>query len=222
MSTESRAKTLRASNGMPPLADHLEVGGVVVGVDPGSATGIVAVRMPATLLWNDAHWLGSRVLAPSQRKGLFGPSKDAEYGARIGLALADFVEPGAHIALEEPRDATVRWRGYTRQRTETAFRLGCYYGLAAAGALQAGAREVVSYPVTTDRVAAGWMGGRGREAVFAETDALARVLRVPPETLEQWSEHERMALGVVAHHVRVVTAYRRLARLAKVAGAGAR
>ncbi len=202
--------------GHPPLRDLLADGGVVVGVDPGSHTGIVAVQVTGDLRWERATVLGVHSLAPSDRKGLWGPARDVEYADRIAMTLAKFLP--RHVALEEPKDGSILWRGMKRQQKSTAFRLGAYYGYAAQGAVRTGALEVASYPVTTSRSEVGWMGGRSHGQVRAEGAMLARVMGADASG---WSDHAWMALGVISHHLKVIGALRdveRMTRLVQRAG----
>lgn len=186
----------------------LAEGGVVVGIDPGSNTGMVGLVVDEAL--NITHLLGSVSLAPTDSKKLTHPERDLHLADRICKQLIEW-RP-RHVALEEPADARIVWRGRMHQRRDTAFRLGVYYGMALAAipmAIAAGVPPVFvqSYPVGLYRGQQGWMQGKSREFLLTVSDQMLRRIPVGP-TAAARTEHELMAFGVVLHHLEQTRAAR--------------
>jgi hypothetical protein len=191
-------------------------GGRMAGVDPGSNTGIVVLDVPASLRIEDARWITSDVLRPSASQKLAtDAARDGELGGRIlaFLRTANVLQ----VAAEEPLDATEGWTdnsGVTSRRAKgSSFRLGAYYALVTAAAWQLEI-PMTSYPVIGYRKRQGWMAGtvggtrngflpKGTsETIHARMRALAFNLGARGDV----SEHECMALGVLAWHLQQMTA----------------
>lgn len=183
-------------------------GGVVVGIDPGSNTGMVGVVVDKHL--TIMQLLGAVSLAPTESKKLTHPERDLHLAQSISARLTEW-RP-LHVALEEPADARIVWRGRTHQRRDTAFRLGLYYGMALAAipmAVAAGVPPlfVQSYPVGLYRGQQGWMMGKNRDLLLNVSDAMMRRIPIGP-TKETRTEHELMAFGVLLYHLEQIRAAR--------------
>jgi hypothetical protein len=123
------------------------------------------------------------------------------------------------VVLEEPFDASTKWRGQAHQQRGTAARLGTYYGLCLAAA-RAGVGSfcpLASYPVTNQLKRPGWMRGKRRETVLSDAAACLRTMNAPHEvyafevvadpkrpgisSVVYREEHILMATGVVVYHL---------------------
>jgi hypothetical protein len=167
----------------------------LLGCDPGSHTGLVLVELPAGT-WD---LLGARVLYRGTLAASDGEGRDRRTLERMRERLR-LLRP--HVAvLEDPSDAATYWgqsrRGKPVQRG-SAYRLGVYKGLLYAALLEA-TEAIVEYRVQGTAADPGWMRDHGTRAVaLARMQALARQLGLA----DQLTEHEAMALGVIAHHCR--------------------
>lgn len=207
------------------------------GIDPGRVTGVVVLEVgdPPTL--QRARWRAAEAFRPSERKGWTEVDRDLDLAERIGLFLA---QHGVDlVVIEEAKEAKgAVFRGYRKQRTETAFRAGCYYqaALQAAGTWKR-SRHVVtvledgtwpppvaihSYPAVTIGGSSsphGWMGRSPRKVIVERIRHLALAVQAPPEIrqLDDAGElllhHLGDALGVLCYHL----SEQRLLRLASLA-----
>lgn len=174
---------------------------IVVGVDPGAETGLVALDVPPSRQVADSLWLGHAVFRSTEKQGLSHPERDANLYDRL-------VEWFRHwqadvVVFEEPVDAATIWRGHRFQQRGTAFRLGAFYGLVVAAARQGSPSYVrlASYPVTNHNGRPGWMRGKKHDTILSNMQAVAQLIRPDLDP----AEHVLMALGVVTHHLSQVT-----------------
>lgn len=191
----------------------------VVGIDPGGTAGLVCLQVGARLIGEPVKVLGSVTVAHPGWKGATWPERDAQYGETMAKQLVEWAPD--LVVLEEPADARIAWRGIAKQRQDTAFRLGAYYGAAVCAARRA-CPHLQSYPVTSYRGQAGWMSGfRGagkesiRDAVMAR---VSYVLRAGGADTRDWAEHQLMAAGVALYHLESITAARMAAKIRAAAG----
>lgn len=201
---------------------------IVVGVDPGRSTGLVALDVPR-----------GRVLAPTLEGALLvgitsvsasvsTQLSATEQHATLYSKLLDQLEVWQPdlVVLEEPWDnVPVRL-----QQQGTAFWLGMRYGLALAAAHELGA-DVVSYPVTSARAKeytstkrstrvrparVGWMpqvpGGKNRQLLMTQDrnvtladlgDVCATTFKLSNRRINELVKQEDplMALGVLRFHL---------------------
>lgn len=176
----------------------------MAGIDPGSVTGVVIVDVPDDLAWAGAQWVDGDGFTPT-RSLSSEPARDCH----LSHQLTDYLRAhrATSAALECPAEAKIAYRGQRRQRTETAFRSGCYYTLAMLAADRAGC-WVFAYPaVTSKRRGPGWMANSPRRVVVPRLLALLRAVGAPAEVMALDSENELRqhhlgdALGVLAYHV---------------------
>lgn len=181
---------------------------LVIGIDPGATTGMVAFELPKFPLVDGGEWVGSAVVrAPTSLK-LSPVERDVAMAERIAAPLHKWWHStfGCAIVLEEPLEAAEVWRGQRGARPQkrgTAFRVGALYGLAlgAVTAFLDDSTRVHSYPPTNHNGRMGWMQGRGRIRKREDTLALMRLAAKALGTDEAaLSEHELMALGVALFH----------------------
>lgn len=176
---------------------------ILVGIDPGASTGLVALQCYGLTTFG-AKLVYHTVVRPSQSKKLTEPMADGNMQERLYELLAQWAPD--IVVLEEPVDASIAWRGRKHQQTGTAFRLGAYYGLAVSAAYRTKA-DLFSYPVQRQGKRQGWMGRSKRTYVLQRTVLAARALGADPDFLalkdngEYAHEHELMALGVLLHHL---------------------
>lgn len=155
---------------------------------------MVALVVPDSLDIEKAEWIGTARLHPGSSIKDNRSHRDRVLLFRVLEQLDDWkVEM---VALEEPFDAQIAWRGKRKQQTDTAFRLGVYYGMALA-ACQALGVPTVSYPVTNIRGERGWMSGAKHEVIALRATAVWRKLAkgLPP------TDDQLMAMGVAMAHV---------------------
>jgi hypothetical protein len=177
----------------------------MAGIDPGSVTGLVVVDVPDELTWAGASWVTSETFFPSKAKHLTELGRDRVMQRQIVQALR------AHdvrvVAIECAAEAKIAYRGQRRQKTETAFRSGCYYMLSVTAA-EAADCAIRAYPAVTSKARGiGWMGTSPRRVIVPRLALLLQSVGAPPE-LRQVNEdgelrqhHLADALGVLAHHV---------------------
>lgn len=197
-------------------------GGRIVGGDPGGTAGLVCVDVPVTLDISRATWVGSISLGTSNLDRLTPAERDGVFFRKMVAAFA--LWGPRHCALEEPLDGASFWKGKADKRGHeqrgTQFRIGAAYALMVAAAeMQGTVEHIASYPVQKYGARQGWMPkvkGRGSRARALEMSTLAaRAIKAPVSEL---SEHELMALGVVAYHVECLQANRMAAKIAAVRG----
>ena len=168
----------------------------IVGIDPGSSTGMVCMDIDPSLDIDKSRWVGSARLHAGTSIKINRSMRDRVLYERVRLTLA-----GWHpefVVLEEPFDARIGWRGKARQQTDTAFRLGAFYGVAL-GAVQAAEIPCVSYPIHDVRGERGWMGRTPHDHVLVLVAGLLRLIAGPlPADL---SDDECMACGLIIAHV---------------------
>jgi hypothetical protein len=189
---------------------------VLVGVDPGSITGVVALDFPASVLgwnWAQARLLGTwTVRRPDPNTNRTEAEADAELGYRLRQVFAQ-VEPNV-IVFEEPMDVSDSWhfkgagRGGRHTKRGTGFRIGAVYGIAVAAA-HFPTRRIYSYPVHDFGKRPGWMGPprtprevalRRAGLIAGSLDRFRKASTLTAAPLEPWSEHALCALGVCLHH----------------------
>lgn len=202
----------------------------VVGIDPGSTTGLVALRIAGhkSRPLDTARWQGNAALATAHRLH----RSDAENRAALFVRVRDWlnVYAPAHVVIEEPSDATPRWNRQGGESgaaaTGTLFLLGAHFGLVLAAAQSCiSLPRIYTYQVQGSKRKGkeGWMprgqGGRPmrRDLLLGALRTEARqhfyrpldgVLPAPPKdrnTLDATSvlsDHELMAYGVLCYHLR--------------------
>jgi hypothetical protein len=196
---------------------------LLVGIDPGGTTGIVAVRWePGRDLASGAEWWGAwEVRAVADNSRLSRASADIKTLLALQRVFSDTAqayfdayhnEPderiGADIVIEEAMDAAEFWsaqgQGGRRQARATKFTQGKVYGLALA-ASGPYAASLTSYPAVGWRKRAGWMPrDRGRIRTREMTLLLAKDVAkklAGQEVADALSEHQLMALAMLCSHV---------------------
>ena len=183
---------------------------IVVGIDPGRETGLIALDVPGSQL-QYATWLRHTVMRPSESIRFTHPERDFNFSQRLKGWLEE-IGPDL-VVLEEPYNAAENWSSQRAGRPQargTSFRLGAYYQAAVTAAgLAVPAGRMVSYPPTTHGHRRGWMRNCKRATVLRDSALMARALRAPLEVYETSQNakepgyangHLLMALGVVMFH----------------------
>lgn len=156
---------------------------------------MAAIAVPDSLDLDHAEWIGSAMIRASVSGKMNASERDRTMVDRVHAQLVAW-QPDA-IALEEPLDGQIAWRGKKHQRTETAFRLGCKYGLALA-AVHRYRPDVpsISYPVHNYQGRPGWMRG-SHNAAIARVMLCLRTWGAPLDL----DDDALMATGVAMAHV---------------------
>lgn len=182
---------------------------IAVGVDPGSAMGVVALELTRPGQLAGGRWLDHAVITPAAAPP--GPLRDRGFCTRLIEWLTH--HSPALIVLEEPLDARPYWGGarknFQEAGTGSGFRSGAHYGIAVAATLAIAGVEVASYPVGNFEGRPGWMGGgKGRrDKAIGRSATLARHLGAPASVFAlkpdgaYRHDHLFMALGVLAFHL---------------------
>ncbi len=177
---------------------------LILGADPGATTGLVLADLPRFPLLDGGRIKG-RATVRRPRRSDKHPT-EATRDAVLFFAIRDQLSMWGGFAdvavVERPADQT----GFGKlQARGTAFSLGSVYALTLAAATDyvSDAEKTFTYPVLDFHNEPGWMQGRGpfarrREDTLAFAIGLARTLGA--KDWPDWSEHELMALGLIAFH----------------------
>lgn len=178
-----------------------------LGIDPGSVIGLCLIEIEESLGWAAARFLDySSINRPEKKKldPLAEHDRDLEVARRVEITLLS-MRPDV-IAIEQAAEAKgALYRGYTKQKTETAFRSGVYYGLVLGAVgnyrrarkaernrnVQAGLGplapepKVAVYPSVDSKARGrGWQGHSNRKATIARVQAVAKMIHAPDELVE--------------------------------------
>jgi hypothetical protein len=178
-----------------------------LGCDPGSQFGLFMVEIEETLSLTTARYVASETIARRTGKQI-----ENEIAADLDMAERAFVfcheKRPSVIVLEEAAEAKgIRYRGYVKQKTETAFRSGAYYALAlsAFGRYQRFIRferarwlqdvpldeeeptpvSIFAYPAVNSKGRGnGWMGHSSRQTTVERLLILLKAVNAPAKNLE--------------------------------------
>lgn len=176
---------------------------LILGVDPGASTGLVLVDLPRFPLLDGGRIVKHTVVRRpgKSKKNPTEAARDVAFFWLLEGSVYDWPDAAVTV-IERPADQT----GFGKlQARGTAFALGSAYAIVLC-ALTYPETEIVSYPVLDFHGEPGWMQGRGasarrREQTLAYVQQmLASQTLKATDLLVDWTEHELMALCLIAFH----------------------
>lgn len=163
----------------------------LVGLDPGTTSGLLCLDLPTSWRTMDARVVGHRTITRTSSKKLSEAEKDIHFRLTLMHQLQDWSPE--HVALENPRDISDGWGGGGR-RIGTGFRLGVMYAMALT-AIPPGT-QIGTYLVRGNRSGKGWRGYAKKDTVYGKLRVLAGHIGLPTGL----PDHLLDALGVAAHY----------------------